>query len=223
MRSIGIGVFVCLVRMTPLVNAEVIDIVGSTVLNGGGEFADYSGLPSGNNIINWDPSAVNDGVVSLSVGRFGLNGDTSVSPFNKDSYKGPGTEINFGKGLGNISAATGAINGKAFLSIIVDSTGLSGSTLQLNSVSLSLWRNGVYAAQNYQFAYSTDSTWDASDLLGSPTNKTDTSPFTVSTGDLSSLAAPGTQTEIRLYFWGDGTIIQGNTHLYNVTADYSCP
>jgi hypothetical protein len=204
--------------------AANIDIVGSTTSGAGGEFADYSGLPPNqNNIQDWAPSVVNDGIVSLSVGDTGVNDDNSSSGFNSQSnYLGAGTEINFNAG-GDSTDAAGAFTKLQFLSFQLDSTDFDSDTFTFDEISVQLWRNGAAAAKNFQFALNTGATtWESSDLLGTVTNNTasGTGNIFIITQALTTTAA--TAQEVRLYFWGDGNVT-GNTHLFDVSATYVVP
>ena len=217
--------FLGVVMLASSAQAATIDIVGSTAALGGGEFADYTGLAAGNNVKPWDASVVNDGTVSLSAGRTGLDTTVSTAGFNRDNYAtyGAGSEINFTQGndtATNTTAAT-AITLNTFLSFQLDSTSFGSASVTWDSISLSLWRNGGAATPNFQLAY--DSAGDGfseSDLLGSATNITTSgtgNTFTVSSPITSSA---GTTREVRLYYWG-ATNGAGNTHLYDVTAAYT--
>lgn len=204
--------------------ATTIDIVGSTTLNAGGEFADYSATTSG---FGWGNSGVNDGTVGLSVSRTGFNSDVSSSFWNTSNYRGTGTEINFTKGSATASDAAMALTDKSFTAIKLDSTSFGSTTITLDTVAVSLWRNGTQAADVYQFAYdSTGNGYDASDFLGTAVTNTTSgvaNTFTVS----STLAAmsPATQQEVRLYFWKQGTagVNSANTHMFNVATTYTIP
>ena len=213
--------FLGVVMLASPAQAATIDIVGSTAALGGGEFADYTGLPTGNNVKPWGASVVNDGTVSLSAGRTGLDTTVSTAGFNRDSYAdyGAGSEINFTQGndtTTNTTAAT-AISLNTFLSFQLSST----SSFTLDSISLSLWRNGGAASTNFQLAYDAAVPgFGVEDLLGSATNIATSgtgNTFTVSSPIASSA---GTTREVRLYYWG-ATNGAGNTHLYDVTAAYT--
>jgi len=195
----------------------IIDIVGSTSLNGGGEFADYSGL-SGTDNKTWTNSIVNDGVVSLSASRDGLNGEVSTSGFNNGgSYRGAGTEINFTAANTTSSTAGNALTNRTFIAFRLDSRDYTPTNIILKTISLSLWRNGAAAAQNYQLAYDQGNNgYDTGDFLGTPTNITTTANFTLS----QTLNTVATNVhEVRLYFW-TATATTGNTHLFNVSVTY---
>lgn len=190
-----------------------IDIIGS-FKTAGGEFADYSGLAS-NGL--WGDSSDADGTITLTASRIGVDTEVSASRWNPNAYSGAGSEINFTKQAGTIADLAGAITAKTFISFQLD-TGTDLSTF--DSLSLSLWRNGPAAAENYQWVYDADGDgFEAADALGSVVNVGDTASFNVSASGFSSSEA--TLHEVRLYFWGTSTNGSGNTHLYEVRAEYT--
>ena len=220
--------FLGLLLLAPSAQAAVtIDIVGTTVIGDGGEFADYTaatlGLPEGNDVKPWPASVVNDGTVSLSAGRDGLISQVSTAGFNNESnYRGAGAEINFNQS-NTFATAADVITNNTFLSFQLNSTPFASASVTLDSISLSLWRNGSGASQNFQLAY--DAAGDGfgvGDLLGSVTT---IGSGTSGTGNTFTVSSPiassaGTTREVRLYYWG-ATNGAGNTHLYDVTAAYT--
>ena len=200
---------------------------GSTIVIDGNsnEFADYSSL---NEFDVWGTSSNSDGTATLSViNDSPIVVDAAENPnpgltwsisYSSGSYTA-GSEINFFQGQQNaVTNFSDAIDEDKFMTVELTSS----TPFDWTSVSATLWRNGAGAARFYQFAYSPDSTWDTSDLLGSPKDlgaggisDEDTLTF-----DASTIVSGTTSAEVRLYFYG-GTSNLGNTHLTSVSADYS--
>lgn len=206
-------------------SAAIISIVGSTNTTGqnnGGDFADWTGLP----VVTTAPgttmptSAVNDGLATLSLID---SGAAFVSQtWASGTVYSVGAEANFSAGtpIANLDS-TSALTNNAFLEINLSTLAFASTAVDINSISVSLWRNGAGAAGNYQFAFAADGNYDATDFLGAPTF---VDAGIVNAGTISYTGAPivsdVTNASIRLYYWGN-TNINGNTHLYNVTADYA--
>ncbi len=193
----------CIGLFVSTAQAVEIDIAGS-VATSGGEFADYS-----TTVLNtaFAPSSVNDGTVDLLIGP----GASTV--WATTGYPGAGSEINFYPGA-NVSDDENAFTNDVYLNIDLSAT----QQINLDSISVSFWRNGAGAAQDYQFAYSEDATWTTDDLLGTATHFTSTGSGNTTTVSIASgLPTNFTNTSLRLYTWTGN----GNTHLYNVTANYT--
>ena len=212
------------VAVTPIEDATyIIDIVGNTTGEAGGEFADYSSLSRN---AEWADSIVDDGVVELSVSRTGFNGDVSLTRWYETAYVGPGTEILYSKGPRNgpynASTASDAIEQGAFIAIKLDSTGLDSAEFTIDAITVQQWRDFGTSATNFQFAYDADGDgYDTGDLIGSPafSNQTGAS----SAFELSSTmsTAYATQHEVRLYYWGNpDTWSFASVHLFHVEVAY---
>lgn len=192
------------------VYADVIDISGAAK-----EFADYTGAT---NSTVWSDSAVTEGDFTLGFRNEALRRwNTSWS---SGSYV-VGAEVNSSQAFDSTqisSDAAGALATSKFITIQLSSV---GSPFDLNSVSVTLWRNGPGAAEYYQFAYDGGGNgFDAGDFLGAATQvPTGSTPSTVSYNG-AGLPEGVTTADIRLYFWG-GTSGTGNTHYTNVVADYT--
>jgi len=214
--------------LAPLVAmSSTISISGSATSGSTGvEFADNSGTSLGT---EWNDSVKTVDGVTLRVSQTGTDSTLSTANWSTSNLVTPaGSEINFQVGPAwDRSNDFGAVLDDAFISFQLS----SDIEITLDSISVSLWRNGAAAAENYQFAYASDGVYlndtqtnaqstVADTFLGSPVNNTtsgNTNTFTV-TSNLSTDFS--TLHEVRLYFW-DGTDIAGNTHLYDVTANYT--
>ncbi len=198
-----------------------IDIIGNTDGSLGGEFTDYSALNGGD---LWADSFDYDGVVRLSASLTGFNGERSASRWNNSNYQGPGSEIDFTKGSGTAATATDALAEKTFIALKLDSSEFDSEFFVLNSLSVSMWRNGGQAADVYQFAYDADGDgYDVDDMVGTAVHNAASgtaSTFAV-TEEFSTAAS--TNQEIRLYFWKSdgGGAVAANTHLFEITATYN--
>ena len=209
-----------LLAISGAASAATIKIAG-TAGAAGGDFADYSGLAAND---PWADSSVNDGTVSLRASLDSLDSSTSAAVWSTSSYSGAGSEINFQKG--GATDASSAVAGNHYLNLIVDSTGFGSSTITIDSITVSVWRNGAQAAENYQLAYdSAGDGYGTDDLLGTAVNNTTSgsgNTFTIGFDPGSAITSAGTEKEIRLYFWRpSGGAANANTHLFEVSAEYS--
>jgi len=104
-------------------------------------------------------------------------------------------------------------------------TASGSNSFAVQSFSTSLWRNGGQAPQTFQLAYSADSNWDTSDLLGTPTvvGGTGTGNAVTLTATGPSFPSEATSANFRLYYWdSDGaTNSSANFHLYDVAFDFT--
>lgn len=200
--------------------AAIINIVGSTNLTGddnGGEFADQTGLTT-NAGVTLPTSSDTDGIVTLSLVDTG-------APFVSQAWAtgtvySVGAEANFGQGVSNTITPELSFTNGQYLDINFAAT----QAINVNSLSVSLWTNGGGAPNQFQFAFDAGNNgWSTADLLGTNTTVSSgvTNAATISVA--SGLPTNITASTVRLYFWDtDGNANQnGNTHLYNVTADYT--
>ena len=204
--------------ISPGLSAAQIVISGNNTESGGGDFADYTSLSSGDEITE---SIVNDGVVSLSIQD---NGAALWSTGNSGGHSYvSGAEINFGAGAVSSDLAD-AISDDAFFDITIDSTSYGSELFNLNGISVDLWRNGPAAATGYQFAYSSDGVWDTSDALGTAvevaTSVSGPGDSLLISYDSSTIVSSVSDATVRLYYWGAANAT-GNSHIFNVSADYS--
>ena len=194
-----------------------VDMVGTTTTGAGGEFPDYSAEAG-----PWADASVTEGGVTLTVTQNGLNGDVAVTNWSTSNYKGPGSEINYQRGIDATDPAA-SISSNKFISFIVSSP----SPIKINSISVNQWRNGGAAATCYQLAYEPDpelGVWGTEDLVASPVESLLSgvdNTFLVTHDPGTPITAAGTQHEFRLYNWGGGPQVNANTHLFEVTIDYS--
>lgn len=202
--------------------ATLLDIVGSVNPTTGGEFANYSAVINGN---LWGDSSVNDGTVGLSVSRTSFNNEVSSTAWNTSNYNGNGSEINFTKGSATAATSGAALTDRSFAAIKLNTVPFGSATIILNSVSVSLWRNGAQAADVYQFAYdSLGDGYDASDFIGSAvTNTTSGTSNTFTVASTLGAMSDSTQKEVRLYFWKQGTagVSSANTHMFGAATTYT--
>ena len=157
-----------------------------------------------------------EGDITLSIGTDG------APKWSDSGYRGAGTSIDFTQGVANTTTSGLAFSNGQYLNIDLSS---AGSEIDWTSLSVDVWRNGNGAPNQFQFAYdSTGDGWTTSDLIGASTEVavTGTGGATAIT-TAAGLPTGFTSTEtVRLYFWDtDGKAgANGNTHIYNVTADY---
>lgn len=203
-------------------HAVLIDIQGSYDGISGGEFGNFSGFAAQQVVPS---SSVTESGYTLTFDP--VSASTSASARNWSTgwtAGGPysaGAEVNLRAGSAGLStSAADAITNASYVEISLTTP---GTAFDLDSVSVSFWRNGTGAAQNYQLAYSSDATWTTADLLGSATNVTTTGTASgLTTVSYSGLSLPTNTTDatVRLYFWG-ATSNGGNTHYYDVEANYT--
>ena len=218
-----------LILLLPLMgvsHAAIIEIQGfADRSTSGGDFVDI-GDGSGGTTTD---SAFGDSIVTSGDYTLTLFGNTPVdtsAPEDDPKWVGvrtssgdssgneytTGSELNL-KGFIDSNSFTEAVDNESFLEIELKS---SGSNFSLNSISVSLWRNGSAAQSDYQFG-ETDGT-----ALGSSQSFGETevgNADTITVSGLSSTFNNESEATVRLYAWGEST--NGNTHFYNVEADYS--
>ena len=207
--------FLLLLLPLGISQAAIIEIQGfadrSTV---GGDFVDI-GDGSGGTVTgtSFGDSAVTSGDFTLTFLGDVASGtaiETSSGDSSGNSYE-VGSEVN----LKNFDASdfSSAVSNDSFIEIKLES---SGSNFSLDSISVSLWRNGGSAPSDYQFG-ETDGT-----ALGSSQSFGDGGvgdAGTITASSLSSTFNNVSTATVRLYAWGGSS--NGNTHFYNVEADYS--
>ena len=196
-------------------DAATIDIDGrlADALVGGTEWSS----PASNADNEAIPDATDsDGDVLLTVSANGRRWN--------DAYSGgdytPGEDWSFRAEDFGGTGALAIANGQ-FIEITLDSTSLDSDVFDLDSVSVSLWRNGNGAPTDYALAFDTDNNgWDTGDFLiianpGSGIDNPETITYNASTIDSTT-----TSSTIRLYYWGSISG-SGNTHLYDVELGYT--
>lgn len=180
------------------------------------EFADYSALTGGE---SFSSSTKSDSLVQMKIER----GPSPVWSTG-GGYTGAGTEINYAQGSGAASTVEGALANGAYISVVLETEGISDEYLQIDSIEVDLRRNGNGAANNYQWAYSADDNWTTADLIGAPVSDLSTDTFTLSYASADpAISEAAMNPELRLYYWDNNGSVgsNGNTHITRVTATYS--
>ncbi|MDP0492124.1 MAG: sulfatase-like hydrolase/transferase [Verrucomicrobiota bacterium JB023] len=163
-----------------------------------------------------------------------LGSDVVLKATTNGQFSGPGSvdgrewDLRHGVGGTNISngsvatSAATAISSGTYINFNLSSATYSFSA---DEISVSLWRNGAQAPQNFQLAYSADGTWDTSDLIGTPTlvSATGTGSSVTLTAAEASFPDNTTSADFRLYYWDDdgATNPTANFHLYDVSMDFT--
>ncbi len=209
MKKLSLFTMVSLLLFPGLQAGVIIDIDGAS-----DEFEDYSGLSSGD---TWATmSFVTESGYTLST----VNPTNRV--WNETNYQGARKELDLSIGLSshddNSTSFSDSITEGKYWEIK-----LTGSSFDLESISVNLWRNGTGAAQYYQFAYDDEGTgYDVGDALGTAFNASSTgigSQYLVSYSGLG-LPSSTTDAKIALFSWG-GSSGTGNTHFNKIAAEYS--
>jgi hypothetical protein len=204
-------------------SAATIDIDGrlaNSTASSALEFGNNSGLAD----LGVIPAvSVNDSTVALDLSTNGQRWQITYSSGTYDN----GEEWNIRQegGLNPATTNTAAFTNGTYLEIGLDSTAFGSTSFDWTSLSVSLWRNGTAAPNNFQLAFDTDNNgWDTGDLLGTivvvGSGITEATTITYNTTNLVSAATSGTA---RLYYWdttGENNP-NGNFHLYDVSADYT--
>ena len=222
------GVITCLSGLSAA-NAATIQIDGrlaDTTVSSALQWGNNSGLDGG---VNADPIpsvVVSDANLQLTAATNGQRWSDSYSDGDYDN----GEEWNIrqagnGSGLAVAESSADAFTNGTFLSFTLDSTNQNSVLFDIDSFSLSLWRNGAAAPSNYQLAFDSNANgWDTGDLLGSAitpgTGTANAATITATDGDIVSNA---NNVQVRLYYWNNTTGVSenGNFHLYDLSAGYS--
>ncbi|WP_372795769.1 hypothetical protein [Pontiella sp.] len=186
------------------------------------EWGDNSGLSdtSGSNPVGSNmppPVSDEDGTVTLTVSP---NIQDWRTGFSTGSYD-PGEEWNI-RSSATATTAAGAFTQGAFIEIRLNSAVNGWELITLNSVDVSLWRNGSGADTHFQLAIDADGDgFTTNDLVGAAVT-----PAAGIAGDTTlsytgaSLPTNTTEGIVRLYHWGKSSK-DGNMHLYDVAVDYT--
>ena len=172
----------------------------------------------------WVDSVKTVGDVTLTVSQRGADDTLSQAGWNANYSRlgtfTAGSDINFNAGADNTTGGSSqAVLNNTFISFQFLSP---LSVIRIADIQVSLWRNGDAAATQYQFAVPDsngnfiDNGVSVATFLGSPTSNSGTGDFNVFAPVNSDFANTH---EVRLYFWGTDNK-NGNTHLFNVTANY---
>ena len=167
-------------------------------------------------------TAVSDTDVTLTAST---NGQVWNDAWSAGSYT-EGAEWNFRAERGfdedpefGVASQTESVNGGYYIEMTLDSTGHDSDPFDLNSISVSLWRNGDGAPSDFGLAFDGDDNgWDTGDFLTDASVGSGIDNATTLTA--SDIDSSATTSIVRLYYWGTDNN-SGNTHLYDVSADYT--
>ncbi len=191
----------------------ITDAVGGTEFSGDASMATGSAVPD---------VVVTDATLSmtLSTPQFWHSNWTPANEYDA------GEEWNIRQAAvaGTVSkSAADAFTNNSYLEITLDSSAQASELFDLNSISVSLWRNGAQAPDNFQLAVDADNNgFDAADLLG-VSSVLASGIDGATTISASGLTTGVTVETLRLYYW-DNTATSnkaGNFHIYDVAADYT--